>query len=106
MVTSILGVVAMLIMCMLQRNWVVRSSSQPGGFPGHHVLAIRRLDRVARQGRQPRQRRGRRAAESLDEDESSQRIRGVMARFAASGGGAPDSPPVHRALPLAAPAPP
>ena len=53
-----------------------------GQNPGHHVIALRWLDRVARQGREPRRRRGRSEAKSLDDDEASPTIRFVMPRLA------------------------
>jgi len=55
-----------------------------GILVGHHVKAIRALDRAIRQGRSPHVRVER--SESLDEREASARIDGVMAvrNFAAS----------------------
>jgi hypothetical protein len=53
------------------------TSSLKRAHAGHHVRAIRALDRSRRQGRQPAERVER--SESLDEGEASARINDVMA---------------------------
>ena len=59
------------------RSFPHRTSSLNGNHVGHHVRAIRALDRSRRQGRSPRERVER--SESLDEREASARINDVMA---------------------------
>lgn len=51
-----------------------------GGLPGHHVDAVRWLDRVLVKAEAPPQ-AWRSEATSLDEGEPSRRIQRVMARF-------------------------
>jgi len=62
---------------LLSGMWGV---GETGGFPGHHVIAKRGLDRSPVKAVSPAA-RGRSEAESLDRGEASRRMSDVMARL-------------------------